>query len=171
MSLNAFQSDIAECVGSIFCALHERQAAHPRHQLQFISATTAANQMTVPQGSSKAAISSQLSLTKEKIIPSAFFKETSCQPGKSRVKNRFLRNVEAPTRNFSKVESGELFAENCAGKKSLLFLDALIYNWWRFLGKSNMGSEAHKAWKGYTETLCLQEVYFKFPHRNSYYAL
>lgn len=73
VSLNAFQSAIAECVGSIFCALCEWQAAHRRHQLQFIRAPTAANQMTVPQGSSKAEIISLLSLTKEKIIPSAFF--------------------------------------------------------------------------------------------------
>lgn len=77
VSLNAFQSAIAECVGSIFCALHEWQAAHPRHQLQFISATTAPNQMTVPQGPSKAEIISQLSLMKEKIIPSAFFQENN----------------------------------------------------------------------------------------------
>lgn len=39
--------------------------------VQFISATTAANQMTVLQCSSKAAISSQLSLAEEKMITTA----------------------------------------------------------------------------------------------------
>lgn len=94
--------------------------------VQFISATTAANQTTVLQGSSiRAAISSQLSLTEEKMIPTttnfgfffffSFYKKQVVSQGKEEWKI----DMKTFTRNFSKqskMESGKLFVGNCSGK-------------------------------------------------------
>lgn len=152
--------------------------------VQFISATTAANQITV---------FCRLSQTEEKMKTIAtnfsffifvqfwslvavisfvlvlllFFQKKSRQSMKRRTKNRFLRDTETSTRNFSiqvKLESGKFFAVSFSGK--ILYFSLMIC--FIICGgfQENLEqAQAHPAsGKGtQRQTVCLQEVYLKFP--------